>query len=129
MPVRSLNSPVLTWPDAVQVVKAVRAWSIDAARQHPELIRLGYLGSYARGDWGVGSDLDLVAVVQHSSEPFERRSLAWDVDTLPVPAELLVYTQEEWERLQAEGGRFARTLACETIWLYPNDKKRMGAFS
>jgi hypothetical protein len=38
---------------------------------------------------------------------------------LPVPADLLVYTREEWERLQAEGGRFARTVAREAMWLFP----------
>jgi hypothetical protein len=48
----------------------------------------------------VGSDLDLIAVVESSPEPFERRALAWDLNTLPVSAELLVYTRPEWERLQ-----------------------------
>jgi predicted nucleotidyltransferase len=82
------------------------------------IIRLGYFGSYARGDWGVGSDLDLIAIIHHSVEPFERRSLTWDLSTLPVPAELLVYTSGEWESLQKEGGRFARTLGQETVWVY-----------
>lgn len=47
-----------------------------------------------------------------------RRSLRWDVGGLPVPAELLVYTKAEWSRLEAEGGRFARTLARETVWVF-----------
>ncbi|MCJ7796527.1 MAG: nucleotidyltransferase domain-containing protein, partial [Thermoleophilia bacterium] len=74
--------------------------------------------SYARGDWGVGSDLDLIAVVGESAEPFDRRGLAFDVLSLPVPAEILVYTQAEIERLRREGGRFARVLAGEVVWLY-----------
>jgi hypothetical protein len=49
MPVRSLNSSVLKWPDRASVDRAVRAWAIDAAGQHPELLRAGYFGSYARG--------------------------------------------------------------------------------
>jgi hypothetical protein len=65
----------------------------------------------------VGSDLDLIAVLESSPEPFERRALEWDLSTLPVPAELLVYTRQEWERLQQEGGRFARTLEQEACWL------------
>jgi predicted nucleotidyltransferase len=81
------------------------------------LVRLGYFGSCARGDWGVGSDLDLVAVLEDSALPFDRRSFDWDLTTLPVPADLVVYTRAEWERLQSEAGRFARTLARETVWL------------
>jgi len=119
MPVRSLSSSVLVWPDHTQVDVAVRAWVVEMARQHPQLLRAAYFGSYARGDWGVGSDLDLIVVVQEAPQRFERRSLAWDLSSLPVPAELLVYTEQEWQRLQEEGGRFARTLAREVMWVYP----------
>ena len=124
MPVRSLSSSVLKWPDQAQVHQAVRSWSIEAVRGHPELLRLGYFGSYACGDWGVGSDLDLVAVVADASQIFERRSLTWDLTTLPVPAELLVYTKQEWQRLQEEKGRFIRMLMKETVWVYPRDGER-----
>ena len=123
MPVRSLSSSVLVWPDHTQVDKAVRAWVVETARQHPKLLRAAYFGSYARGDWGVGSDLDLVAVVREAAERFERRSLTWDLSNFPVPAELLIYTEDEWQRLQAGSGRFARMLAREAIWVYPEDEK------
>jgi hypothetical protein len=68
----------------------------------------------------VGSDVDLVAVVETSGTPFERRALAWDLLDLPVPAEIVVYTRAEWEKLAAERGRFARTLESEAIWLVGN---------
>ncbi len=45
------------------------------------------------------------------------RSRAWHTETLPVPADLLVYTLSEWKRLEAEGGRFAQTLRAEARWL------------
>jgi predicted nucleotidyltransferase len=81
------------------------------------LLRLGFFGSYARGDWGVGSDLDLIAVVTSSNAPFERRSVEYDLTALPVPAEILVYTEEEWEALRQRGGRFVETIDAESIWL------------
>lgn len=118
MPVRSLNSSVLKWPDHATVDKAVRSWAQAEAKRHPELQRLGYFGSYARGDWGVGSDLDLVAVMDRSSEPFERRSLTWDATNLPVPAELVVYTGDEWENLKRKGGRFIRMLERDVVWVF-----------
>lgn len=43
----------------------------------------------ARGDAGVGSDLDLEAVVEQSALPFERRAVEWDLQSLPVPGDLL----------------------------------------
>jgi predicted nucleotidyltransferase len=60
---------------------------------------LGYFGSYARGDWSVGSDLDLLIIVDDSRLPFERRAIEWDVTNLSVPVDLLVYTAKEWQAL------------------------------
>jgi hypothetical protein len=55
--------------------------------------------------------------VSASSEPFERRALAFDVTGLPVPAEVLVYVREEWQRLLAGDDRFARAMRSEVVWL------------
>lgn len=118
MPVRSLNSSVFKWPNRSKVDRAIRYWAKEVVNSYGGIIRLGYFGSYARGDWGVGSDLDLVAIVEHATEPFERRSLSWDLSPLPVPAELLVYTSSEWQSLQKQRSRFARTLEQETVWVY-----------
>ena len=117
MPVRSSISSVFKWPDRSQVEQAVRAWVRGEAPRHPELAKLGYFGSYARGDPGVGSDLDLVAVVRRSKQSFAERAVSWDLSALPVPAEILVYTEAEWQALMERGGRFARTLSKEAVWI------------
>lgn len=117
MPVRSLNSSVLKWPDLPTVRRALGAWVRGAVRHHPDALLIGCFGSYARGDWGVGSDLDLVIVVESSDLPFEQRSTEWDTTSLPVPADALVYTRSEWEALEPSR-RFIRTLGRETVWLY-----------
>jgi hypothetical protein len=117
MPVRSLNSSVLKWPDKESVVAAARQLARSEAAVRPELLRLGYFGSYARGDWGVGSDLDLVAVVSESDRAFGDRPVDWDLTRLPVPAEILVYTSEEWDTVLERGDRFARVMAEEVVWL------------
>ena len=96
----------------------MRMISQEILPRHPELIRLGYFGSYARGDWGVGSDIDLLAIVGSQTAPFERRSLTWDLSSLPVAADLLVFSRDEWDRMQAEGRLFARRLCEETVWVY-----------
>ena len=117
MPVRSLSSSVLKWPDAQTVDQAVRRWAEKVAHRRADVLQIGYFGSYARGDWGVGSDLDLVIVLERSDQPFARRAIEWDTTELPVPADVLVYTGAEWQSLDQQG-RFYRTLVCETVWVY-----------
>ena len=120
MPVRSLNSSILKWPDKLAVDRAARSWIQNEAPRHPDLLRVGYFGSYARGDAGGGSDLDVIAIVQRTAEPFERRCLTWDLSALPVPAEMIIYTRAEWRHLQEQGSRFACMLKREVIWIYPS---------
>lgn len=119
MPVKSSDTSVIKWPDRATVERALSQWVAEQADRHPELQRLGYFGSYARDDWGVGSDLDLVAVVNASDVPFERRPVDWKTETLPVPAEILIYTQQEWSDLQGRETKFAEMLNTETVWIFP----------
>lgn len=117
MPVTSSTSSIKRWPDAEAVLSAANAWATEAAEQSQDLIALGYFGSYARGEARFGSDLDLIAVVRTDNRPSMERSRDWRTETLPVPADLLVFTVREWKRLVAEGGRFGQTLRAEAQWL------------
>ncbi len=117
MPVRSLTSSVIRWPGRAEVHEAVRSWAQAERRKHPGLLRLGCFVSYARGDWGVGSDLDLIAIVMDSKNAFHRRSRDWSTEDLPVPADLLVYTRAEWDRLNVTGNAFAGAVQREIIWI------------
>jgi predicted nucleotidyltransferase len=118
MPVRSLNSSVIKWPDLQVVDQAVRDWIGQQVAGGRDILRAGYFGSYARGDWGVNSDLDVILIVKNSELPFWRRALEWDVLGMPVPVDLLVYTQEEWQSLVEGGERFAQTVEKEAVWVY-----------
>jgi hypothetical protein len=53
MPVRSLSSSVLKWPNKKAVDSAVRLWAEKVSRERKDVQKIGYFGSYARGDWGV----------------------------------------------------------------------------
>ena len=117
MPVRSLNSPVIRWPNQEIVKSAVEAWARGTRENHPDVVRIGYFGSYARGNWGVGSDIDIVMVVARSDLPWLRRSLGFETVDLPVPADLLVYTSNEWDDVIVADSKFARMIARETVWL------------
>lgn len=117
MPVRSLNSSVLKWPDKQSVDSAVRSWAKKISEERKDVQKIGYFGSYARGDWGVGSDLDIVVILDRSNKPMERRASDWDISDLPVPSDLLIYTIDEWEKMK-DAGRLGMTWMRETIWIY-----------
>jgi predicted nucleotidyltransferase len=116
MPVRSSTSSVLRWPDRPTVQAAFARWVETAAESRSALRAAGYFGSCATGRWGVGSDLDVVLVVDESDEPFQSRAAGWDLTALPVPVDVLVYTQAEWKALLARDDRFARMLVRDAVW-------------
>lgn len=71
MPVKSLHSSVRTWPDVRTVDRAVRQWASEVGQSRKDVLRIGYFGSYAQGDWGVGSDLDLSLWWTRPSSPLK----------------------------------------------------------
>ena len=117
MPVTSSTTSVKRWPTPDQVLDALASWANAQVASRPELVALGYFGSHARGDTGFGSDLDLVAIVSKSDLTRLERNRDWPYEHLPVPTDLLVYTVDEWERMRRRGGRFARTMDNEAVWV------------
>jgi hypothetical protein len=96
------------------VDRAVRRWALRVAERHPEILRIGYFGSYARGDWGVGSDVDLLLIVEDGAGT---GSGSWDTDGIPVPADVLVYSQARWDGLDRTA-RFYSTIMREVVWVF-----------
>jgi len=117
MPVRSLNTRVLKWPDRTSVDRAARSWARTIAESFSDVLQIACIGSYARGDWGVGSDLDLVVVVRSSLLPFHERARRFDTTDLPVPADVLVYTEDEWSVL-TKSSFFQKLADAEATWVY-----------
>jgi predicted nucleotidyltransferase len=84
---------------------------------HPQKIIL--FGSWARGERGPHSDIDLL-VIQESDLPRPRRyaqirRLFWGMG---LPMDILVYTPEEFARYQSVPGSFTYTVANEGKVLY-----------
>ena len=65
----------------------------------------------------MGSDLDLVIVVETSDKPFEKRATKWDLTKFPVPTDLIVYTHNEWRNLKKQT-KFFQMLIKEAIWRF-----------
>ncbi len=77
---------------------ALQEWAQALARDHPDVVRVGY----ADVPMQVGDKTDVLLIVAQTDLPFEQRSAAWDAHPLPVPADLMVYTLEEWAHRSSE---------------------------
>ena len=49
MPVRSLNSSVLRWPDGEDVLAAARQWAKQLAERVPTVLAVGCFGHFVAG--------------------------------------------------------------------------------
>ena len=116
MLMRSLNSSVLRWVSKEEVIKAFENWAKEICRNRKDVIKIGFFGSYARGDWGVGSDLDVIVILRKSNLPFWKRSVEFDTTNLPVPVDLLVYTLEEIEKMR-ESKFYKEVIEKEAVWV------------
>ena len=115
MPVRSLSSVVFKWPDREQVLSAARRWACALRRQDAAVELVLCIGSYARNDWGVGSDLDVIIVLSDTDlSPVERHA-RYAPQGLPVPADVWVYTRAEWEDLPSQSPHLWKRLQHEML--------------
>jgi len=117
MPVRSLSSAVFRWPEREQALAAARRWAGALRARDAAVERVLCIGSAARGDWGVGSDLDLMVILSDTSLSATQRYAKYYPEDLPVPADLWVYTRAEWQARCDDSPRLHRRLTDEAIEL------------
>jgi len=121
VPVRSLNSAVLKWPDGSAVLSAARSWANALQCKDPAVRQVWCVGSYARGDWGVGSDLDLIVILSESDLSPVDRYRTYYPDKLPVPVDLWVHTETEWHALRVSAPQLGDRIQREKIVLAGSD--------
>ncbi len=103
--------------DRERLLSELRPWAAETQHRHPEVLRIGLFGSYARGDYAPGSDADVLVVVRHCDQrQWFLRPPAYDTFSLPIGVDLLVYTEEEAGRLRDSSSWFGRVLS-EVLWL------------
>ena len=117
MPVPSPSGSVRRWPAAAEVLEQAGRWAAQQISDHPDLVAVGVFGSYGRGTAGVGSDLDLLLILQRCDEPIWNRLRRWDTGSLPLACDLLVYSLEEGRSLPQWNPKLAEALLNDTRWL------------
>lgn len=79
--------------------------------------RVLLFGSFAKGNYTPESDVDIVIVVKQINEPFLERSDPFlnFFNELPFDINLMVYTEEEIEKMLAEGNCFIKNVLAEAF--------------
>ncbi len=101
-----------------RVLAAAHQWVRRLRRDRPELVRVGYFGSYARGDYVPGSDFDVLIEITRTDQPRRiDRPPEYLPQDFPVGIELFVYTTDELTRLRRNRAAFIKTIDSEIRWL------------
>lgn len=95
-----LNSVVIRSIDREQVQEAVISYVNRLRREHPEIERVIWFGSWVTGLPAPGSDVDLCLILTASSKSSRDRISEYLRLGFPVGVDLFVYTREEFERLK-----------------------------
>lgn len=107
----------MRWPERAAVRQSVAAWAEALIESRPEVLAVGAFGSLVREDWGVGSDADVVVLVEEPADTaFSQRGASFDSRTVPVPTDVLVYTAQEWAAA-ADRDPFMRRVHREVEWV------------
>jgi len=125
MPVRSLGSSVLKWPDRKKVIQQAGDWADKTGYDDKNIVGIKCFGSIVSDDrWGVGSDIDILIILKSSDKDFMKRCLDYNVSEIDVPADILVYTEDEITLLAAENSRFYHEIINNSHVLYPSPEGR-----
>jgi uncharacterized protein len=106
MPKPSSTSVRIHWLDSKRVMERLRVVARQMKARHPEIEQVLLFGSLARGEAVPGSDADLLVVLSSASQPFMERVPRYLPTGMPVGVDVFPYTQEEIDRMLAEGNHF-----------------------
>lgn len=98
--------------DRAAVYERLRAFAERLKTEHG-VTKVYLYGSFARGDFNEGSDIDLIIVGEFQGRMHERIGQILDLTDLPV--EPLVYTQTEFEQMRER--RFLQHVLSEAVEL------------
>ncbi len=112
MPSRSSNSAGATYLDREGRIENVRDAARRAAARLPSIRRVLLFGSLRTGDATVGSDADILVVMEpgeHANPRDRIPEVLRAMSPLPCPVDLFVVTPDELQRALDENAPLART--------------------
>ena len=98
-------------------IKEVRTEFLHEIVSSFEIDQIILFGSYARGDYHENSDIDLIIIGSFQERFFERIGKILDLSPSDLNIEPLVYTKEEFNKMQQNENPFILTVISEGIAL------------
>jgi predicted nucleotidyltransferase len=89
-----------------QLLNLARRTAQRIAANHPEVSRVILFGSFARGDFGARSDLDLLIVLKSSQLPIRERIGEFIAECGAYPTDVFPLTEAELESRLQNGDPF-----------------------
>jgi predicted nucleotidyltransferase len=112
--------------ERTKVLAALRDIAGKIIRENADVVSIRLFGSLARGDQVGTSDADILIVVKGEGidDPLQRTRSFYSYFRLPVPVDLLIYSEAQLqERLMSGDPQFAR------LWRESIDLKSVGDLS
>jgi predicted nucleotidyltransferase len=91
----SLSSVVIKSIDERAVRRAMDEYAARLLRDHPEIEEIVVFGSFVRGTYGPGSDLDVFVTLTHADKTIRDRIPDLLPGAFPVGVDLFPYTRAE----------------------------------
>jgi predicted nucleotidyltransferase len=104
--------------DVEEVLALARDTALRIAAEHPEVIRILLFGSFARGDYGTRSDLDVLIILHKSDKSIAERLDEFLRYCPSYPTDMFPLTESEVESRLRQGDLFLRRAVSEGIVLY-----------
>jgi predicted nucleotidyltransferase len=92
---RSFGSVTIFSIDEAEVRRAVDEYAARLLASHPEIEEIVVFGSFAKGNYAPGSDVDIFILLSDSDKPIRDRIPGLLPGDFPVAVDLFPYTREE----------------------------------
>lgn len=119
MPEPSSPSVKVTFTNRKQILTALENLIQEWTQKHPELKQVILFGSFARGDYFPGSDVDVLLILEKSDQPFLKRIRTFLPTRFPVDIDIFPYTRDEVQRIMKDPHSLVGQACYEGKWMYP----------
>jgi len=120
MPNPFLSSAGPRFVNRDEILAVARETARRIAAAHPQVLRVILFGSFARDDYGIRSDLDLLIILKESEKPVSERLEECLRHVSAYPTDIFPLTEAEIESRLEEGDAFLQRALSEGVLLYPD---------
>ena len=115
----SSPSVKVTFTNPEQVLNTLKNLIQEWSQQHPELEQVILFGSFARGDYFPGNDVDVLLILGQSDQPFLSRIRKFLPIQFSVGIDIFPYTTDEVKRIRKDSHSLVSQALSEGKQMYP----------